>query len=168
MLQKQPPANVAVAVRACALATTTRNANAAKPAWFDRLTMSAHPELVEGCGRVRTSSCSDADRAAHAGATEAAVPVPILREVLLMVVLGVVELGRRLDLRRDRAVSRRGQLLLERVARSLGRAPLIVVRVVDAGPVLRAGIVPLPHALRRIVVLPEHFQQIVVADRLRI
>src|SRR5881397_855530 len=120
--------------------------------------MSAHPELVEGCGlRVPSSSCSGsgANRAAHAGAAEAAISVRVLREVLLMVVLGVVELGRRLDLRRDRAVSRRGQLLLKRVARSLGRALLIVVRVVNARAVLRAGIVPLPHALRRIVVLPE-------------
>src|SRR5206468_8934212 len=113
-------------VRALRSILVPRNARAAKPAWFDRLTMSAHPELVEGCGLcelcVRSSSCSgsDANRAAHAGAAEAAIPVRILREVLLMVVLGVVELGRRLDLRRDRAVSRRGQLLLERVARSLG------------------------------------------------
>src|SRR5438093_1738991 len=99
MLQKQPPANVAVAVCGCALATTTRNAKAAKPAWFDRLTMSAHPGLVEGCAlRVPSSSCSgsDANRAAHTGAAEAAISVRVLREVLLMVVLGVVELGRRL------------------------------------------------------------------------
>src|SRR5207247_7734391 len=111
---------------------------------------------------------SNADRAAHAGAAEAAISVRVLREVLLMIVLGVVALGRRLDLGRDRAVSRRGQLLLKRVTRSLGRALLIVVRVVDARPVLRAGIVSLSHALRRIVTLPEHLQQIVVTDRLRI
>ena len=63
----------------------------------------------------------DADRAADAGAAEAAVAVRVLREVLLVVVLGVVELRRRHDLGRDRAVAGRGQLLLKRVARALPR-----------------------------------------------
>ena len=49
------------------------------------------------------------DWAAHARAAEPAVAVRVLREVLLVVVLGVVELGRRQDLRRDRAVARRRQ-----------------------------------------------------------
>ena len=38
---------VCSAFRACS--ETTYNAETAEPAWFDRLTMSAHPELVEGC-----------------------------------------------------------------------------------------------------------------------
>ena len=44
---------------------------------------------------------ADADRAAHAGATQTAIAIRILAEVLLMIVLGVIELGRGLDLRRD-------------------------------------------------------------------
>jgi hypothetical protein len=33
------------------------NAKPAKHAWFDKLTMSAHPEPVEGCGALRSSVC---------------------------------------------------------------------------------------------------------------
>ena len=47
------------------------------------------------------------DRAAHARAAEAAVAVRVLREVLLVVVLGVVERARLGDLGRDLAVARR-------------------------------------------------------------
>ena len=47
-----------------------------------------------------------ADRAGDARAADAAVPVRVLREVLLVVVLGVVERPRRLDLGRDLAVAR--------------------------------------------------------------
>ena len=55
----------------------------------------------------RSGSRSDAHRTAHAGAAEAAVAVGVLREVLLVVVLGVVELGRRQDLGGDRRRSPR-------------------------------------------------------------
>ena len=47
-------------------------------------------------------SPSDTDRAAHAGAAEAAVTHRVLRQVLLVVVLGVVERRRVEDLGRDR------------------------------------------------------------------
>ncbi len=45
---------------------------------------------------------------------------------------------------------------------------LQVVEHVDARPVLRADIVALPHALRGVVALPEHAQQVLVADLLGI
>ena len=60
----------------------------------------------------------DADRAGHARAAQTAVAVRVLRQVLLVVRLGVVELGRRQNLGRDRAVPGSGQCLLERVARA--------------------------------------------------
>src|SRR6185295_8344918 len=41
----------------------------------------------------------DPDRAAHAGAAQAAIAVGVLREVLLVIVLGVVERGLRQNLR---------------------------------------------------------------------
>src|SRR4029077_7776040 len=46
--------------------------------------------------------------------------------------------------------------------------PLAIRVVIDARPVLRAHIIALPHALRRIVALPKHPQQLLVPDRLRI
>ena len=58
-------------------------------------------------GAARSSGASgDANRAGHASAAQAAVAVGILREVLLMVVLGVIELWRRQDFGRDRAIAR--------------------------------------------------------------
>ena len=52
--------------------------------------------------------------------------------------------------------------------RRLGRAALLIGKIVDAGAVLRADVVPLPHALRRVVALPEHLEQLVVAHALRV
>ena len=48
------------------------------------------------------SACGEADRAAHAGAAQAAVTAGVLGEVLLVVVLGVVERPCRIGLRRFR------------------------------------------------------------------
>src|SRR3989475_110795 len=111
--------------------------------------------LSSGCSCVD----SDADRTRDAGAAEAAVAVGILREILLVVLLRVVELRRGQNLRRDRTVAHSGEPLLIRITRSLRRAFLILVVVVDAGAVLRADVVALPHALRWIVMLPEQLQQ---------
>ena len=85
-----------------------------------------------------------------------------------MVVLRVIELGGRQNLGGDGAVARRLQPLLECVAGSFRRLALLVAVTVDAGAILRADIVALAHALRRIVVLPENLQQIVVADCVRV
>src|SRR5436190_10133782 len=101
--------------------------------------------LVAGASRTDRHS----DGTGDARPPEAAVPIRIFREVLLVVVLGVVELGRGQDLGRDRAVARGGELNLEPVARQLRRAPLSLVEIVDARAVLRADVVALPHALRR-------------------
>ena len=54
----------------------------------------------------QSPSHRDADWAGHARAAEPAVAVRVLREVLLVVRLRVVELGRRQDLGRDRTVAR--------------------------------------------------------------
>ncbi len=80
-----------------------------------------------------------------------------------MVALGVVERPRLGDLGRDLAVAGLGQLALEHLARRQHRVALPVVRVVDRGPVLRAGVVPLPHALGRVVALPEDLEHLLVA-----
>ena len=85
-----------------------------------------------------------------------------------MIVLGEEELGRRQDLRRDLAVPRRCKPLLIGSLRRLGRLLLSIGERVDAGAVLRADIVPLTHALSRIVVLPEGLEERVVRDHLRI
>src|SRR5438105_65485 len=66
-----------------------------------------------------------ADRAGHAGTPDAAVSARVLVQVLLVIVLGEVELGRVHDLGRDLAVPRRVQRALEGVARALGRSPLL-------------------------------------------
>src|SRR3954447_3640425 len=67
------------------------------------------------------------DRAAHAGAADAAVTVRVLREVLLVIVLGVVELAGICDLGRDVAVATSGKHRLEGVT-GLERGLLLRVR----------------------------------------
>ena len=57
---------------------------------------------------------------------------------------------------------------LERGARGLGGAILRVAVRVDPRAVLRPHVVPLPHALRRVVALPEDLQKALVARFLRI
>src|SRR5262245_48421999 len=94
----------------------------------------------------RSGGLHDADRAAHSGAADAAVPAGILGEVLLVVVLGVEELGRVPDLGGDALVPRRGENLLVGLARGLGVAALLVVEGVDGAPVLCSRVVALAHA----------------------
>src|SRR5262249_19873897 len=108
------------------------------------------------------------DRTADPGSTEPAIARGIFREILLVIILGVVERAGRQDLRRDAAVSGFGEPLLLHIARSLRRAALIVVIEVDAGAILCADVVPLTHPLRGIVILPEHLQQILVSNHSRI
>src|SRR5689334_17431131 len=113
---------------------------------------------MSGPGRLLSRLHADADRAAHAGAAEAAVAAGILGEILLVIVLGVVERRRIEDLGGDGAKTLLAELALEHGARGLGLGLLVGRESVDAGAVLRADIVALAHALRRIVVLPEHAQ----------
>src|SRR5262249_50334057 len=90
----------------------------------------------------------------------------VLREVLLVVVLGVVELARGGYLGRDLAVAGLRELALEHLARRLRGLGLRVIERVDRGAVLRPDVVALAHALRRVVVLPEQLEELLVARHL--
>src|SRR6185312_6400100 len=100
----------------------------------------------------------------HSTAAQSAVATGILRQILLVIVLGVKELGRVADFRRDRAVSRGGKPGLISTPGDLGRVPLGPVGHVDRGAILGADIPSLPHALRGIVRLPERLEQILISD----
>jgi murein DD-endopeptidase MepM/ murein hydrolase activator NlpD len=108
------------------------------------------------------------DRAAHARPAEPAVPVGVLREVLLVVVLGVVEVGRVEDLGRDVAVPRLAEGALVGRTRTLGRRLLRLAEHIDARAVLRADVVALAHPFGGVVALPEHLEQLLVGDASRI
>ena len=92
---------------------------------------------------VSTTAGQDQD----AGAAQPAVAAGVLRQVLLVVVLGVVEGGRRGDLGGDRPVAVPSQLGLEARAAGLGGGQLGGVRAVDGRTVLGADVVALAHAL---------------------
>src|SRR6185369_17911172 len=99
-----------------------------------------------------------------------AVPVGVLRtrKILLVVVLGVVERAGWLDLRGDVAHPGRPYGGLEGVARYGRRGELRVGRGVDGRPVLGTDVVALAHALGRVVVLPEHLQQVLIGHLRRV
>src|SRR3954451_1560148 len=109
---------------------------------------------------------SETDRAAHAGPAQAAVAVGDLRQVLLVVVLGVVELAKGRDLGRDLAVAGLAQALGERGLRRLRGRALGLGAVEDGRAVLGAHVVALAHALGRVVVLPEELEDLLVGDLL--
>eukprot|EP00411_Alexandrium_monilatum_P039298 CAMPEP_0175408274 /NCGR_PEP_ID=MMETSP0095-20121207/40507_1 /TAXON_ID=311494 /ORGANISM="Alexandrium monilatum, Strain CCMP3105" /LENGTH=292 /DNA_ID=CAMNT_0016707185 /DNA_START=50 /DNA_END=923 /DNA_ORIENTATION=+ len=94
--------------------------------------------------------------------------VPGLAVVLLMVVLGVEELGRRQDLRGDRVPADALESLLVGGLRLLGNLPLLLRVVVDAGTVLRPPVVTLLVQRGGVVALPEDLQQLRVGDGLRV
>ena len=91
---------------------------------------------------LRRRLSSDADRARDAGAIHAAVAVGVLRQILLVIVLGVVELGSRRDLRSDQPISRVGENPLIGVARRFGGSTLCLAGIVDGRSVLRATSLP--------------------------
>ena len=96
----------------------------------------------------------------------AAVAIGHLVEVLLVVALGVVEgqaLGRG-HLGRDVAVPAFGNDSGVCRGRALDEVALLVGRVVDRTAVLRAGVIALAVALRRIVALPEVLEHVVRRD----
>src|SRR4249919_3553433 len=99
-----------------------------------------------------------ADGAGDAGSAETAVASGVFREVLLVIVLGVVKWRRVCNLGGNASETRIVQAILEGLARRLGGALLLGRERVNRRPVLRADIVPLLHPLRRIVVFPENFQ----------
>src|SRR6267142_1228011 len=108
----------------------------------------------------RRSDRRDARWTGDAGPGDPAIPARVLRQVLLVVILGVIE-GRLVgDLGRDRAESLLPQRGLERLSRLLGRRALLLAGRVDPAAVLRARVVALAHPLRGIVALPEYSQQL--------
>src|SRR5215510_12240875 len=101
-----------------------------------------------------------ADLAAHAGPAQAAIAGRVLREVLLVVILGKIERRRIEDFRRDRAKPLGAQRLLVHGPRRFGSLALLGREHVDARAILRADIVALAHALGRVMILPERLQQL--------
>src|SRR5262249_52572147 len=91
----------------------------------------------------------DADRAAHGGAAEAAIAHRVLRQILLVVVLGKIELRRVEDFGGDRIEAPCLELLVVYRFRRVRGATLLGRERVDAGTVLRARVVALAHALGR-------------------
>src|SRR5258708_20315940 len=77
-----------------------------------------------------------AGRAADARSAQPAVAVRVLGEVLLGIVLGVIELGGRQDLARDRAVSRLRNRPLVLFARALRGPPPTSASVLQPPPLL--------------------------------
>src|SRR5688572_26071945 len=109
---------------------------------------------------LRRRALEDAYWTRHAGSADPAVAVGILGQVLLMVVLGVIEFAGLSELGRDFSVTGFGEHLLVSGARNFGCAALLVSVPVDGGSILRAGVVALAHALRRVVVFPEDLEQL--------
>src|SRR5580692_12750499 len=119
-------------------------------------------------GQCALRCYSRADRAAHAGAAEAAITLRILGEVLLMIVLGKIERRRVDDLGSDRAHALRVERLGIGRLRGFRGGALRRRKYIDAGAVLGADVVALAHALGRVVALPEGLEQLLVGDFLRV
>jgi hypothetical protein len=83
----------------------------------------------------------------------------MLGEILLVVTFREVEGRRRQNLRGDR---------VEALLGCFRCAGLRVGSDIDAGPILSAEVIALAHALRRIMALEDHLEQIVIAHALRI
>jgi len=104
--------------------------------------------------------CLEADGTGNARAAEPAIAVRVLRQILLVIFFCEVERPGGRDLGRDVRVSRRLQPSLIRLARGFRLGELRLAGGEDRRAILRADIVALPHALRRIVILPEDAQEI--------
>src|SRR4029077_659106 len=102
------------------------------------------------------------DRARDPGRVIGAIPIRVLRQVLLVVVLGVVEGRRRRDLGGDPAEPGGCQTLLVGGAGCLGDALLSIVGRQDNGSILGPHVVALAVALARVVVLPEDLEELLV------
>src|SRR6185436_12207510 len=98
----------------------------------DRFATLAMTVGLGGPQRSAAGTDAGADRAGDAGAADAAVAAGVLRQVLLVVVLGEVEVGRAGDLGADRvAMPRRREGLSVGIARGLGGASLCLAVDVD-------------------------------------
>src|SRR3984893_6127856 len=85
-----------------------------------------------------------------------------------MIILGEVKLAGGRDLGGDGAEAFCGERLLIGGARRFRRLSLRITKRVDRGAILRADIIALTHALRRVVIFPERFQEQVVGNLFRI
>src|SRR5262252_3935896 len=106
--------------------------------------------------------------AGDASAAETAIAAGVLRQILLVIILGVIEGLRVLDLGRDRAIALGLERRLVDRARGFGELFLLGRGRVDGRAILRADIIALAHALGRVVAFPESLQEPVVADLLRV
>src|SRR6185312_14003305 len=91
------------------------------------------------------------DRTRNSSAFQPAITIRILRKILLVIILGIIELRRVLNFRRDRAHPAGGESFLVGALGVLGGLALLGVGDVDSRAVLRADVVLLSHALRGIV-----------------
>src|SRR5919201_782310 len=109
--------------------------------------------------RAASGARDDSHRAGNARAAEAAVASGVLAKILLVIVLGVIERRRQPDFGRNGAIAFLVERLLEHLLRALRGLELLIAMAVDRRAVLRADIVALAHALRRVMALPEHLEQ---------
>ena len=84
-----------------------------------------------------------------------------------MVILCIVELRCRPYLSSDRPKSACCERHLVAIAGRLRQPPLLVAVCIDARSILRSTVVALPHALRRVVALPEQCKQVGVGHTIR-
>src|SRR5258708_164743 len=110
----------------------------------------------------------NADRTAHARAAEAAIAHRILRQILLMVVLGKIKCRRIEDFGGDGTKAPRLELLAIHFFRCFRGPALVGSEGIEAGAILRAHVVALAHALGRIVILPERFAQPLIGYVVRV
>jgi NAD(P)-dependent dehydrogenase (short-subunit alcohol dehydrogenase family) len=106
--------------------------------------------------------------ARHSRGMHRAVAEGVFVQVLLVVVLGVVEVGGRGDLGSDPPVTRTSELGLELIPHSLGSFQLLRRGRDNRRSVLGADVVALPHPLGRVMVLKEDLEQLLVADHGRV
>src|SRR5215207_4706983 len=115
-----------------------------------------------------SGSTSGGKLTAHTGAAEPAIAHGVFRQILLVIVLSEIE-GRRIEnFGGDCTEPARAQCLGVDRLRSLCRLALGGREHIDAGPVLRACVVALAHALGWIMILPERLQQLLVRELLRV
>src|SRR5580692_1376423 len=88
----------------------------------------------------------------------------MLRQVLLVILLGIKKRGSGTDFGGDGAESRAGQLALKVLAGLFRQLLLLIAVGVNGRAVLCADIVALAHALGGVVMLPEGLQQVLVGS----
>jgi hypothetical protein len=102
------------------------------------------------------------DRTGHTGAGQAAIAERVLGQILLVVGLGEIERPGLGDLGGDAAATVGSERLLVGIPGAQRRGALGFGCPVDGRAVLRAGIVALAHALRRVVRFPEHLEEVAI------